>query len=33
MLAEEIITKLQIVPLDRLRPHEEIIPYNLQKLR
>jgi len=33
MLAEDIITKLQIIPLEKLRPHEEIIPYNLQKLR
>jgi len=33
MLAEEIVAKLQIVPLDKLRAHEEIIPYNLQKLR
>ncbi|MCX8196999.1 MAG: hypothetical protein N3G80_01645 [Candidatus Micrarchaeota archaeon] len=33
MLVEEIIEKLQIVPTDKLRPHEEIIPYNFQKLR
>lgn len=33
MLAEEIITKLQVVPVEKLRAHEEIIPYNLQKLR
>ena len=33
MLAEEITNKLQIIPLEKLRPHEEIITYNLQKLR
>lgn len=33
MLPEEIIEKLQILPVDSLRPHEEIIPYSLQKLR
>ncbi|MEM4348210.1 MAG: hypothetical protein QXN37_01430 [Candidatus Anstonellaceae archaeon] len=33
MLVEEIIDKLQIVPTEKLRPHEEIIPYNFQKLR
>ena len=33
MLAEEIIDKLQIVPTDKLHSHEEIIPYNFQKLR
>lgn len=33
MLAEEIVAKLQIVPVDKLKSHEEIIPYNLQKLR
>jgi len=33
MLAEDIINKLQIIPLEKLHPHEEIIPYNLQKLR
>ena len=33
MLADEIIDKLQILPTDSLRSHEEIIPYNFQKLR
>ncbi len=33
MLAEEIIEKLQIMPVEKLRTHEEIIPYNYQKLR
>lgn len=33
MLAEEIIEKLQILPVEKLRSHEEIIPYNYQKLR
>ena len=33
MLAEEIINKLQIVPTEKLLLHEEIIPYNFQKLR
>ena len=33
MLAEDIVTKLQIIPLDKLHAHEEILPYNLQKLR
>ena len=33
MLAEEIIDKLQILPTGNLKSHEEIIPYNLQKLR
>ncbi|MCX8198381.1 MAG: hypothetical protein N3F07_04320 [Candidatus Micrarchaeota archaeon] len=33
MLVDEIINRLQIMPLERLKPHEEIIPYNLQKLR
>ncbi len=33
MLAEDIINKLQIVPLEKLRAHEETIPYNYQKLR
>jgi len=33
MLAEEIVNKLQIVPTDKLKPHEETIPYNFQKLR
>lgn len=33
MLAEEIINRLQIIPLEKLRAHEEIITYNLQKLR
>ena len=33
MLAEDIITKLQIVPLEKLRAHEETIQYNYQKLR
>ena len=33
MLPEEIISRLEIVPLERLRTHEETIPYNLQKLK
>jgi len=33
MLPEEIITKLQILPVEKLKSHEEIIPANLQKLR
>jgi hypothetical protein len=33
MLPEEIINKLQILPVDSLRSHEEIIPFNLQRLR
>jgi hypothetical protein len=33
MLAEEIIEKLQVLPVEKLRSHEEIIPYNYQKLR
>ncbi len=33
MLAEEIVGKLQIVPTEALKPHEEIINYNFQKLR
>ena len=33
MLPEDIIGKLQIVPTDKLKPHEEIIQYNFQKLR
>ncbi|VVC02063.1 Uncharacterised protein [uncultured archaeon] len=33
MLPEEIINKLQILPVDKLLSHEEIIPFNLQRLR
>lgn len=33
MLAEDIIAKLQIIPVERLRSHEETIEYNFQKLR
>jgi len=33
MLAEEIINKLHIVPVEKLKAHEETIPYNFQKLR
>lgn len=33
MIAEDIIGRLQIVPTDRLRSHEEIIPFNFQRLR
>ncbi|MFA4982970.1 MAG: hypothetical protein WC588_02015 [Candidatus Micrarchaeia archaeon] len=33
MLAEEIINKLQILPVEKLHAHEETIPYNFQKLR
>ncbi len=33
MLPEDIITKLQILPVEKLKSHEEIIPANLQKLR
>lgn len=33
MLAEDIIGKLQVIPTDKLRPHEEILTYNFQRLR
>lgn len=33
MIPEDIIARLQIVPLEKLRPHEEIIPFNFQRLR
>lgn len=33
MLPEEIISRLQILPVDKLRSHEETIPFNLQRLR
>jgi len=33
MLADEIINKLHIVPVENLKQHEELIPYNFQKLR
>jgi hypothetical protein len=33
MIAEDIIGRLQIVPTDKLRAHEEIIPFNFQRLR
>ena len=33
MLAEEIVSKLQIIPTGKLLPHEETIDYNFQKLR
>lgn len=33
MLPEEIINRLQILPVDRLHSHEETIPFNLQRLR
>ncbi|MCX8175215.1 MAG: hypothetical protein N3E51_03355 [Candidatus Micrarchaeota archaeon] len=33
MLAEEIISRLQIVETEKLKQHEETIPYNFQKLR
>ncbi|MCX6772509.1 MAG: hypothetical protein NTV88_01930 [Candidatus Micrarchaeota archaeon] len=33
MLPEEIINKLDILPVEKLRTHEETIPYNLQKLK
>ncbi|VVC01758.1 Uncharacterised protein [uncultured archaeon] len=33
MLAEDIVTKLQIVPTEKLKQHEEIIQYNFQRLR
>ena len=33
MLAEEIVSKLQIIPTGSLIPHEETIDYNFQKLR
>ncbi len=33
MLPEEIIDKLEILPVEKLKQHEEIIPYNLQRLR
>lgn len=33
MIAEDIISKLQIIPTEKLLPHEEIIPYNFSHLR
>ena len=33
MIADDIVGKLQIVPVDKLRPHEETIPFNFQRLR
>jgi hypothetical protein len=33
MLADDIINKLQIIPTDKLKPHEETIPFNFQHLR
>ncbi|MCX8194930.1 MAG: hypothetical protein N3G22_02380 [Candidatus Micrarchaeota archaeon] len=33
MLPEEIIEKIQILPVEKLVSHEEIIPFNLQRLR
>jgi hypothetical protein len=33
MLPEDIISQLHIVELEKLRPHEEIIPQNLRRLR
>jgi hypothetical protein len=33
MIAEDIVKRLQIVPTDKLRAHEEIIPFNFQRLR
>lgn len=33
MLPEDVIGKLQILPVEKLKSHEEIIPANLQKLR
>ena len=33
MLPEEIISKLQIIPVEKLRTHEETLQFNLQKLR
>jgi len=33
MIAEDIIGRLQIVPTEKLRAHEEIIPFNFQRLR
>ena len=33
MIAEDIVGKLQIVPVENLRSHEETIPYNFQHLR
>ncbi len=33
MIAEDIIGRLQIVPTDKLLAHEEIIPFNFQRLR
>ena len=33
MIADEIVNKLQILPVDTLKSHEETIPFNLQRLR
>lgn len=33
MLADDIINKLHILPVEKLKAHEETIPYNFQKLR
>ncbi|MFA6214433.1 MAG: ParB N-terminal domain-containing protein [Candidatus Micrarchaeia archaeon] len=33
MIAEDIVARLQVVSTDRLRAHEDIIPFNFQRLR
>jgi len=33
MIAEDIISRLQILPTEKLLAHEEIIPFNFQRLR
>lgn len=33
MLPEDIISQLEILPIEKLRSHEETIPFNLQKLK
>lgn len=33
MIAEDIVSKLQIVPVEKLKAHEETIPFNFQHLR
>ena len=33
MIAEDIVARLQVIATDKLRSHEEIIPFNFQRLR
>ena len=33
MIAEDIVARLQVISTDKLRAHEEIIPFNFQRLR